>query len=156
MSATIRSCGNGEESSAVPVEPNTARFSGVSARLTSIPSAAHTIIPASSTADGSSSPASGPAACQNRSSSRSAGTSSRQPVMTFSVGTCHSSANGTSASSPASRASASQYDASGISVIAIISRMTSGYDISRRRCRFFSRPFAIAAATIASITPPPR
>jgi len=46
--------------------------------------------------------------------------------MTFSVGTCHSRANGTSASSPASLPRASQYDASGIRVIASISRMTSG------------------------------
>ena len=69
---------------------------------------------------------SGPAAAQNRSSITSAGTSSRQSVMTFAVGTCHCRANGTSASSPASRASDSQYDPSGIKVIAIISRMTSG------------------------------
>jgi hypothetical protein len=48
-------CGNGAESSPVPVEPNIARFSGVSARFTSIPSAAQAIMPASSTADGSSS-----------------------------------------------------------------------------------------------------
>ena len=34
--ATTRSCGNGEESSPVPVEPNMARFAGVSARFTSI------------------------------------------------------------------------------------------------------------------------
>ena len=72
--ATTRSCGNGEESSPVPVEPNMARFAGVSARFTSIPSAASTVIPASSTADGSPSPMSGPAACQNRSSITSAGT----------------------------------------------------------------------------------
>ncbi len=45
----------------------------------------------------------------------SGGTGSRQSVITFSVGTCHSRVNGMSASSPASRASASQYDASGIS-----------------------------------------
>ena len=70
----------------------------------------------------------------------SGGTGSRQSVTTFPVGTCHSRANGMSASSPASRASASQYDASGISVIAIISRMTSGYDMIRRRCRGLSRP----------------
>ena len=61
-----------------------------------------------------------------------------------------------SASSPASRASDSQYDASGIRVIAIISRMTSGYDMIRRRCRFFSRPCSSAAVTISSITPSPR
>ncbi len=76
--------------------------------------------------------------------------------MTFSVGTCHSRADGTSASSPASLASDSQYEASGVRAIAIISRMTSGYDISRRRCRFFSRPRSSAAATISSITPSPR
>ena len=124
--ATIRICGNGAESSAVPVEPNMARFAFVSARFTSIPSAAHTAIPASSTADGSSSLTSGPAACQNRSCIRSGGTSSRQPVTTFSVGTCQSKVNGMSASSPATRARDSQYDASGIRVIASISRMTSG------------------------------
>ena len=69
--------------------------------------------PATRTADGSSSPMSGPAACQNRSSSRAGGTGSRQSVTTFPVGTCHSRANGMSASSPARRASASQYEASG-------------------------------------------
>ena len=104
----IRSCGNGAESSAVPVEPKNARFAGVSGRFTSIPSAAPTGIPASVTADGSSSPISGPAACQKMSSITSAGISSRQSVTTFSVGTCHSRTNGMSASSPASRDSASQ------------------------------------------------
>ena len=47
----ILSCGNGDESSSVPVEPNITRFAGVSARFTSIPSAAPTGIPASMTAD---------------------------------------------------------------------------------------------------------
>ena len=61
-----------------------------------------------------------------------------------------------SASSPASRASASQYDASGISPVASISRMTSGYDMIRRRCRGLSRPCATAASTAASIAPSPR
>ena len=133
-----------------------ARFAGVSARITSIPSAASTVMPASVTADGSSSPISGPAACQNRSSSTSAGISSRHPVTTFEVGTCHSRANGTSASSPATRASASPYEASGISDIASISRMASGYDMIRRRPRFLSRPASSVAATMASITPSPR
>ncbi|HEY6788845.1 MAG TPA: hypothetical protein VI365_16180, partial [Trebonia sp.] len=32
--ATTRSCGDGEESSAIPAEPNMARFAGVSARFT--------------------------------------------------------------------------------------------------------------------------
>ena len=75
--ATIRSCGNGAAPSpscaAVPVQPNIALFSGVSATFTSIPSAAHTVIPASSTADGSPSLTSGPAARQNRASIRSGG-----------------------------------------------------------------------------------
>ncbi len=141
---------------AVPAQPNIARFAGVSATATSIPSAAHTIIPASSTACGSSPAISGPVARQNRASIRLAGTSARQPVMTFPVGTCQSRANGTSASSPASRASASPYDPSGISVIASISRMTSGYDMIRRRCRCLSRPCSSAAAVISSITPSPR
>jgi hypothetical protein len=44
----------------------------------------------------------------------------------------------------------------GIRVIAIISRMTSGYDMIRRRCLLFSRPCSSAAATISSITPSPR
>ena len=140
----------------MPVQPDIARLAGVSATLTSIPSAAQTIIPASSTADGSSSLISGPAARQNRASVRSAGTSPRQAVTTFSVGTCHSRANGMSASRPASRASDSQYEASGIRAIATSSRMTSGYDMIRRRCRRFSRPCCSAAATISSITPSPR
>ena len=109
----ILSCGNGEESSAVPVEPNAVLFPGVSARFTSIPSAAATGIPASITADGSSSAMSGPAACQNRDSITSGGTGSRQSVTTFPVGTCHSRVNVMSASRPARRASASRYDASG-------------------------------------------
>jgi hypothetical protein len=126
VTATILSCGNGAESSVVPVEPNIARFAGVSATLTSIPSAAHVIMPASRTADGSSSSMSGPAACQNTDSSRSAGTRSRHSVTAFPVGTCHFMANGMSASTPVRRASDSQYDASGISAIASINRMTSG------------------------------
>ena len=52
VAATTLSCGNGEESSAVPVDQKNARFAGVSARFTSIPSAAATGIPASITADG--------------------------------------------------------------------------------------------------------
>ena len=48
-SATIFSCGNGAapspSSAAVPVQPKNARFAGVSARFTSIPSAASTIMP---------------------------------------------------------------------------------------------------------------
>ena len=157
VSATILTCGNGAEPGPswleVPVQPNIARFAGVSATFTSIPSTAHTIIPASSTADGSSSPISGPAARQNRASITSGGTSIRQSVTTSPVGTCHSRANGTSASSPASD---SQYEASGIKAIAIISRMTSGYDMIRRRFRFLSWPCSSAASTTASITPPPR
>ena len=156
VSATTLSCGNGAESSAVPVEPNMARFAGVSARFTSIPSAASTVMPASMTADGSPSPISGPAACQKMPSITPAGTGSRQSVTTFPVGMCHSRMNGMSASSPAMRARASRYDASGIRAIAIISRMTSGYDMIRRRCRGFSRPAAIASPTAASITPSPR
>ena len=104
---TIRNCGNGPDPSLVPAVPNAARFAGVSARLTSIPSAAHTLIPASRTAPGPSS-TSGPAARQNSDSSSPAGTSRRQSVITFSVGTCHSRANGTSASNPTSLTSASQ------------------------------------------------
>jgi hypothetical protein len=68
----------------------------------------------------------------------------------------HSRANGTSANSPASWAAASPYDASGISGIASISRMASGYDISRRRSPFLSLPASSTAAMIASITPSPR
>ena len=55
MTATILACGNGEEPSAVPGVPKNARFAGVSARFTSIPSAAASGLPASMTADGSSS-----------------------------------------------------------------------------------------------------
>jgi hypothetical protein len=99
---------------------------------------------------------SGPAARQNRASISDAGTGLRQCVTTFSVGTCQARANGTSASSPASRASASQYEASGVRVIASSSRITSGYDMIRRRWGFLSRPCSSAAATISSITPSPR
>jgi hypothetical protein len=113
-------------------------------------------MPASVTADGSSSPVSGPAACQNRVSITSAGISSRHSVTTFEVGMCHSRANGTSASSPATWARASQYEAPGIRTIASISRMTSGYDMIRRRSRFLSRPASSAAPAMASITPSPR
>jgi hypothetical protein len=49
---------NGEESSAVPVEPNMAGFADVSARVTSIPSGEPVGFLASSIADGSSTPAS--------------------------------------------------------------------------------------------------
>jgi hypothetical protein len=69
---------------------------------------------------------SGPAACQKMPSITDAGTGSRQSVITFDVGMCHSRVNGTSASSPASLASASPYGPPGLRVIAIISRMTSG------------------------------
>ncbi len=157
VSAMIRSCRNGPVRSAVPALPNAFRFASVSARFTRVPSAASTVIPASVTADGSSlSAISGPAACQNTSSITSAGISSLQPVTAVSVGTCHSRTNGMPSSSPASRAAAPQYDEPGISVIAIASRMTSGYDSSLRRCRGLSRPLARAAFTTASITPSPR
>ncbi len=58
----ILSCGNGEDPSAVPVVPKNAWTVGVSGRFTSIPCAAATGIPASSTVDGSSSSMNGPAA----------------------------------------------------------------------------------------------
>ena len=106
--------------------PKYARFSGVSARFTSIPSAAATGIPASMTADGSSSPIRGPAACRKISSITSAGISSRHSVTVFPAGTCQSRVNGTSASSPASTRAASEYDAPGSSVIAMTRRMTRG------------------------------
>ena len=94
VSATMRSCRNGEESSAVLVEPNMARFAGVSARVTSNSSAAPTSILATSTVDGASSPASGPAAWQRMPSIGPPGTGSRHCVITFSVGTWHSRVNG--------------------------------------------------------------
>ena len=50
VSAGIRSRANGEVPAAVPVVPKYARFSGLSATLTSIPSAAPAGIPASITA----------------------------------------------------------------------------------------------------------
>ena len=140
----------------MPEQPNAFLFCLVSATFTSEPSIPHTGMPASITADGRPRGISGPAARQNRSSISDAGTGLRQAVTTFSVGTCHSCANGTAASSPASRRSASQYEASGIRVIATIRRMTSGNDISRLRCCTGSRPPAVAAATSSSITPSPR
>ena len=54
----------------MPVVPKNARFTAVSARLTSIQSGPAIGIPASMTADGASSAMSGPAACQNRASVR--------------------------------------------------------------------------------------
>ena len=156
VSAGIRSRAHGEVPAAVPVVPKYARFAGLSATLTSIPSAAPAGIPASITADGSSSPMSGPAACQQISSITSAGTSSRHPVTVFPVGTCQPGVNGMSASSPARTRIASAYETPGSSVIAITSRMTSGYDISRRRSRGRSLPPRSAFSAIASITPSPR
>ena len=50
VSAGIRSRAHGEVPAAVPVVPKYARFSGLSATLTSIPSAAPAGIPASITA----------------------------------------------------------------------------------------------------------
>jgi len=156
VSAGIRSRAHGEVPAAVPVVPKYARFAGLSATLTSIPSAAPAGIPASITADGSSSPMSGPAACQQISSITSAGTSSRHPVTVFPAGTCQPGVNGMSASSPARTRIASAYETPGSSVIAITSRMTSGYDISRRRSRGRSLPPRRAFSAMASITPSPR
>ena len=109
-----------------------------------MPSAAFTGIPASMTADGSSSPMRGPAACQKISSMISAGISSRHPVTVFPVGMCQARVNGMSASSPARVRIASEYEEPGSRVIAITRRMTSGYDISRRRSRGRRRPFITA------------
>ena len=121
-----------------------------------MPSAAFTGIPASMTADGSSSPMRGPAACQKISSMISAGISSRHPVTVFPVGMCQARVKGMSASSPARVRIASEYEEPGSRVIAITRRMTSGYDISRRRSRGRRRPFITAFPAILSITPSPR
>ena len=139
----------------MPAQPNAARLCGVSATFTTIPSIPHTGIPASSAAEGASSSVSGPARCQNRSSIGAGPALSRQPVNTFDVGTCHSRTHGTSARCPASWRAASAYPAPGISVIATVTRMTSGTDISRRRCGAGTRPPATAASAIVSITPSP-
>ena len=74
----------------------------------------------------------------------------------FPVGTCQSRVNGMSASSPARIRTASEYEEPGSRVIAITRRMTSGYDISRRRSRGRSRPSRTAFPAIVSITPSPR
>ncbi|HEY2640369.1 MAG TPA: hypothetical protein VGI66_10880 [Streptosporangiaceae bacterium] len=87
----------------MPEHPNAFLFASVSATFTSEPSAPQTGMPASITADSASSATSGLAACQNSSSITDGGTGTRQQVITFGVGMCHSRANGTCASSPASR-----------------------------------------------------
>ena len=128
----------------------------MSATFTRIPSIAHAGSPASRNADGSSSPASGPAALQNSSSITDGGTFSRQVVITFDVGTCQSRAHGTPARCPASRRSPSVPDASGMMAIAMFIRIVSGSDMIRRRSGAGIRPSATAFADSASITPPPR
>ena len=101
VSATTRSCGNGAESVRGPGRAEHGPVRRGVRQVHQHPVRGEHRHPASVTADGSSSPISGPAACQNRSSITSAGISSRHSVTTFEVGTCHSRANGTSASSPA-------------------------------------------------------
>jgi WD40 repeat protein len=65
VTTTARNRGNGACPTPlrvlVPAHPNAARLCAVSARLTSMPSIAHTAIPANSTAEGASSSTSGPA-----------------------------------------------------------------------------------------------
>ena len=124
--ATIRSCGNREDPSPVPVVPNQSRFSAVPARFTSIPSAASAGMPATMTADGSPSPIRAPAACQKISCMISGGISSRHSPMLLPVGTCQPKVNGTSDRSPATVRIASTYEEPGSRVIAMTRRMTSG------------------------------
>ena len=160
VSATTLSCGNGADPcpswAAVPVQPNIARFAGVSA----------TVRPASRRRrTPSSRPAAPPAGHHRRSAAR-------PPARTGPPSGCRH--QGPPArddlprgdmpvqgerhvrEQPGQPRQRLTYDPSGISVIASISRMTSGYDMIRRRCRCLSRPCSSAAAVISSITPSPR
>ena len=107
-------------------------------------------------ANGSSSPMSGPAACQNRDSSRTGGTGSRQSVTTLPVGTCHSRVNGMSASSPASAGQR-------LAVRCLGHQGHRDHQADDQRVRHDPAPQApgrgrasSSAATASSITPSPR
>ena len=91
-----------------------------------MPSAASAGIPATMTADGSSSPIRAPAACQKTSCTISGGISSRHSPMLLPAGTCQSRVNGTSASSPATVRIASAQEEPGSRVIAMTRRITIG------------------------------
>ena len=91
-----------------------------------MPSAASAGIPATMTADGSSSPIRAPAACQKTSCMISGGISIRHSPAVFPVGTCQSRVNGTPARSPAAVRIASAYEEPGSRVIAMTSRITIG------------------------------
>ena len=129
---TARTCGYGEELSAVPDEPKYLRFAGVSGTRTWNPSRAHSSssrhrIP------GSPGSAIGPATSQNRASNSSAGIMSRRRVTASVPGTCQGRAHGRYTSSPAARQITSGTGPSGTRVIAITSRTVIAAGSSRRR-----------------------
>ena len=150
FNGSARSCGNGDESSPVPTEPNAARFAGVSGTRISVPSSAPVfsgLIRPMMTARQSRSSCSAQEArsTMSRSSSSGSGPSAfrQSPHARADAGT-QARAHGTSARSPASAMSASRTSASGIKVISTMTRIMNAL-VSRR----FRSPFTYLSRSAA-------
>ena len=161
VSGSARTCGNGDESSAVPTDPNALRFAGVSGTRSSVPSSDPAFrgrdLPMAapgpprpwcsrqaepSTASRSSSRGPGPRAL--RQSPRARADAGRQ-----------GRAHGTRARSPASAVTTSRMRASGISVIRTRTRIMNALASSRSRSPFTNRGSSGARPATPSITPGP-
>jgi hypothetical protein len=161
FSGSARSCGNGEESSPVPTEPNAFRFAGVSGTRISVPSSdpafsgrdrpmmtarqsrsSCSCHDARSTMSCSSSSGSGPSAFRQSPSARS-------------DAAAHGRDHGTSARSPASAAATSLIRASGMSVISTSTRIMNAAASSLSRSPFTNSGRSAARSAIPSITPGP-
>ncbi len=161
FSGSALTCGNGEEPSLVPAEPNTARLAGVSGTRISVPSSDDTrsglVRPATTDRQSRSSCS----ACEARSTmSRSSPSGSgpsafRQSPTARADAGAQARAHGTSARSPASAITASRTSASGTSVITTITRIMNALVSSLSRSPFTYRPRSTARSAIPSMAPGP-
>ena len=161
VSGSALSCGNGDESSPVPTEPNAARFAGVSGTRISVPSSdpafSGLFLPMMTARQSRSSCSRHDArSTMSRSSSSGSGPSAfrQSPSARADAGT-HGRAHGTSARSPASAVTASRMPAPGISVISTITRIMNALASSRSRSPFTNSGRSTARSAIPSITPGP-
>ncbi len=161
VSGRALSCGNGAESSLVPVEPNAARLPGVSGTRISVPSADDTFSGFSRPMITARQSRTSCSACDARSatsrspSSGSAPRACRQSPKARGDAGRHARAHGTIARSPASAMITSRASASGISVISTTARIMNARDSSLSRVPFTDSSRSTTRSAIPSITPGP-
>ena len=156
-----RTDGHADESSAVPTDPNTARFSGVSGTRSTDPSAEQAVSGCSfpivrACASRSACSSCAAASTVSCSSFSGAGPSARrQSRQARSDAGCHSLDHGTRARSPASAMITSDSCASGIRVCSTIARIMNAAASSRSYAPLTYRLSRTARSAMPSITPGP-